>query len=323
MTNDERPICYDNTMLSQFASCQRKFKLFWMGLEPVERAVYFTFGQIWQEALEKWYVSKGDTAYRLGEAIELAERRWADEGSPTVGRHTIENLRFMLTMYAIEYDKEPFEVIMRQTESGPKMELGFEFPLPGTPWMLGGAIDGYIHWGAYGKLVLENKTSGIALSDGYMAGWRHSSQVSQYYWGLCQLLPEAPFGVLMNCAFKGVSDKAKLAFKKDLVIPEGVFARDLEKRSPWRMKEFERDCRLAIEDIQKAFDRDHWPKTKDHVQCIGGIGKSPCTFRRLCLMEEEPWKMEVAQLLGPDLKFREKAWKPWERGGKRDESKDS
>ena len=320
LLQNERPTSYDNTMLSTFASCQRKFKLFWMGLEHKETPAYFTFGRVWQTALEKWYTAKGAPEYRLGEALVLAEKAWQDAGSPMGKRDNIENLKFMLTIYAIEYDKEPWEIILHTVGETPKMELGFEFPLPGTPWMLAGAIDGYIEWGAYGKLVLEDKTSGVSLGDSYMAQWGFSSQVTQYFWGLSQLLPEAPFGVLMNCAWKGVSEKAKLAFQKDLVIPEGVFARNLEKRSLWRLKEFERDCRLLIEDIQRGFDKGHWPKTKNAIECTGGIGKSPCAFKRLCLAEIDPWELPTEQLLGNDLKFRDSAWKPWERGsGKGDE----
>ena len=118
----------------------------------------------------------------------------------------------------------------------------------------------------------------------------------------------------MNCAYKGVSDKAKVAFKKNLDIPEGMFARNLEKRSPFKLKEFEETTKALIEDILREFDRQIWPKTKSVIECAGGIGKSPCQFRRLCLADDYPWNMSNEQLLGNDLKFRDSPWEPWKRG---------
>jgi hypothetical protein len=119
----------------------------------------------------------------------------------------------------------------------------------------------------------------------------------------------------MNCAWKGVSEKAKLAFRTKLEVPEGVFMRNLEKRSDFRMKEFERDSRLLIEDIYRDYDRYCWPKTKNAIECVGGIGKSPCQFRRICLSDQDPWEMSDEQLLGQDLKMRDGLWEPWKRGG--------
>lgn len=308
----ERPTSFDNTMLTQFASCQRKFYLFNLGLEAKETPSYFTFGRVWQEALEAWYTTEGDIVTRLGAAYSKADKQWQDAGSPNLGKDNLENMKFMLTMYAIEYETEPWKLA---TANG-KMELGFQFPLKGTPWMLSGAIDGYLEWKPYGFLVLEGKTSGVPLGDHYMAQWGFSSQVTQYFWGLTQLLGEAPFGVLMNCAWKGVSDKAKAAFHKSFDVPEGIFARNLEKRSAFRLSEFERDTILLIEDINREFDRNCWPKTKSTIECAGGIGKSPCAFRRLCLSDIDPWEMPNEQLLGNDLKFRDSAWEPWKRGAK-------
>uniref|UniRef100_A0A6M3LBI6 Putative PD-(D/E)XK nuclease superfamily protein n=1 Tax=viral metagenome TaxID=1070528 RepID=A0A6M3LBI6_9ZZZZ len=308
----DQPTSFDNTILSTFASCQRKFYLFWLGLEHKETPAYFTFGRVWQQALEKWYTTKGEQAYRLTEAMELAERQWQDAGSPSGTRDNIENLKFMLMLYAIEYEEEDWEIILHDG----KMELGFEFPLQGTPWTLSGAIDGYVEWPRYGKLVLECKTSGVSLTDSYMAQWGFSSQVTQYYWGLTQLLGEAPFGVLMNCAWKGVSEKAKLAFKKNLDIPEGMFARNLEKRSEFKIAEFEATTKLLIEDILRQFGKMLWPKTKNVIECTGGIGKSPCQFKRICLADAFPWDMSDEQLLGNDLRLRDGLWEPWKRGTK-------
>ena len=298
-------------MLTTADACKRKLCLFLAGLEPVGTPSYFTFGRVWQEALEVWYVTEGPIEMKLAAAMSAAERNWADSGSASDGVNNVETLKFLLMAYAIEYETEPWTII----KLGDKVEFGFQFPLPGTEWFLGGAIDGYIDWPPYGKLVLENKTAGVMLNDTYMSQWSMSSQVTQYFWGLTQLLGEPPFGVLMNMACKRVSQKAINEFKTSFNLPEGLFARNLEKRSSFKIKEFERDTRLLIEDINREFDRGIWPKTKDSIECSGGIGKSPCSFRRLCLIDAQPWELDEVTLLGNDLTFRPGVWEPWKRGG--------
>lgn len=306
------PDTYDNTMLTTAASCDRKLYLFCRRLKSKETPAYFTFGIVWQECLEVWYTTEGDIGTRLKAALDWATKAWADAGSPHGAKDNLENLIFMLTVYAIEYDHEQWNLIPYKG----KMELGFQFPLEGTPWFLAGAVDGSIEWGAYGRLVLENKTAGVPLSDSYMSQWGFSSQVKQYFWGFSQLLGEPPFGVLMNCAYKGTSIKARDAFRTKLEVPEGMFCRDLVKLSPFKIKEFEEDTTRLIERIVNEFEHMHFPKTHNPIECSGGPGRSACEFRRLCLADEYPWNMDDAELLGADLKFRDGPWEPWLRGTK-------
>ena len=60
-----RPVTYDNTMLTTADACKRRLCLFLAGLEPVGTPSYFTFGRVWQEALEVWYVTEGPTEVKL------------------------------------------------------------------------------------------------------------------------------------------------------------------------------------------------------------------------------------------------------------------
>lgn len=309
--NGAPPREFDNTMLTSADECMRRLLLFWSGLEAVEEPAYFAFGRIWQDTLAVWYTTSGDTATRLAAGLSFIDQAWADSGARADGVNNPDNLRYLLLFYAIEYGKEPWEVLALKG----RMELGFSFPLSGTPWSLTGALDGYINWPPYGLLLLENKTAGLYLNDQYMSQWGFSPQVTQYLWGLTQLLGEAPFGALMNCASKRISDKAKAEFKKSGAVPENIFMRNLEKRSAFKLKEFETHTRLLIEDIVREWERKVWPKTKNHQLCVGGIGKSPCPFRRLCLADSEPWEMDEASLLMSDLKWRDGPWEPWKRGG--------
>ena len=320
MREADPPIKYDNTMLSLYGGeCNRKFYLFWRGLDYLVEPPYFTFGRAWDKGLAGWYVTPGGIEVRLMAAIKAAEKEWTDSGCVPDKTNNWENLKYLLMFYAIEYSSESWKVIAPRGQ----MELGFEFPLRDTGWYLTGAIDGYISWSPHGLLNLENKTSGVALNDRYLDQWSYSTQVTQYHWGLTKLLGEEPFGTLMNCAYKRLSQKAKDAFRQVGDIPEGIFARNLEKRSAFQLEEYERACMRIIEQIHTEWTRWEWHKTRWQFNCAGGIGKAPCPYRRLCLVDIEPWKMSNAQLLGSGLKWRTEEWEPWKRGGKEDENQDN
>jgi hypothetical protein len=309
------PVSYDNTMLVSIDNCKRKFYFFWRGLDYEVTPSYFTFGRAWQEGLSAWYGTKGAIGVRLNAALSVATNLWNDEGSPEVRNDTLENLKMLLLFYAVEYETENFEILTLDDQ----VELGFEVPafkLEGTEISLSGAIDGYLSWKSYGKGVLENKSSGMYLTDQYLSQWSFSSQVSQYLWGLRQILGEEPFGCLMNCACKRLSQKAKNEFKLSGTIPEGIFARNLEKRSKFQMEEFEKGCRRIIKEIFVEWHSWDWPKCRDPIYCVGGIGKSPCLFKNLCLLDADPWDLEEEDLLGQGIKWREESWEPWKRGEK-------
>ena len=61
-----------------------------------------------------------------------------------------------------------------------------------------------------------------------------------------------------------------------------------------------------------------WPKwgERDPYECAGGPGKSKCLFRRLCLMEEDPWKLEESYDFSQEFFLKEGKWEPWKRRGR-------
>lgn len=309
------PTHHDNTMRTTFESCRRKSYWFLRGLEFKVTPSYFTWGNAWQRALEVWYTTQGASEHRGAKAIEAAEEFWRDSGSPEQGNDTLDNLKFLITMYAVEYPEEPWDIVTPNQ----KMELGFELPFE-DPYWLCGAIDGYINWPPYGVLLLENKSTGLSLGgdarDKYLAQWTFSTQVDQYLWALRQILETEPFGCLMNVVSKRLTLKAKDALMKTGALPDGQFARNLEKRSEFRSSEFELGVQCYLEDVEREWDRWVWPKTSNPIECVGGIGKSPCPFKRLCLAEVPFSQMEENEILGHDLTWRTHDWQPWRRGRK-------
>jgi hypothetical protein len=247
---------------------------------------------------------------RFEAALGVGLKMWDDEGVQDAGVNKREMLEKLLRVYVVSYtDEEKWKPTLLEG----KMELGFEFPFKDSGYFLAGAVDGSLEWKPYGKLVLENKTSGVPLTDSWCGQWAFSTQITQYFWGLEKISGEEPFGVLVNGVYKGVSLKALMEFEKSGEPPAGATTRHLEKRSAFQLAEFETGIERFIEELEREWKhRWLWPKTSSHVECVGGIGKSPCAFRSLCLLDAWPWEIENPAL--PGLRWRSEAWEPWRRG---------
>ena len=311
MRDQGPPIIYDNTMFGYGAACWRRFYWFWRGLDYKIKPAYFITGQAHQEALDSWY-SYGD-ADRAHEAID---RVWEASSAIPQNNDTPATNHALLDYYIQAYPTEPFRVvILDQQGKGRTTELGFQFPLAGTGGcFLGGAIDGYLDWGHYGLLVLENKTTGTYITDKYLNQWYFSFQVSQYYWALTQMV-EKVWGTLMNVASKKLKVAELEGAKDNAPVPEGIFSRTLQSRSPAAMEQFVANCAYFIDEFKRQWDYWIWPMTRNPIECVGGIGKSPCPYQALCKTEMLPWEIEdPIDITRGLLTYREKPWLPWERG---------
>lgn len=284
------PETYDNTMMAQ--PCMRALYWFLRGYEYQWTPAYFAFGRAWSVALDVW---KGG-ASTVDVALEAARIEWESTGVQEGKNHdTMENLTALFKMYADTYPSEQFTIHAA--------EKGWEWPIPGTNWFLGGSLDAFIEWSEYGIMVKENKTTGVYLTDNYISQWTFSDQVTGYIWYLRQLKGAEVYGCLMDMAYKRI-------LKGTGKTPQ--FARSLESRSDQQLAEFiERSCE-RIEYITKMWDKWTWPKTKNPLNCVGGIGKSSCLFRGVCLNETHFAKIDPLMYEG--ITAREGEWEPWKRG---------
>uniref|UniRef100_A0A6M3LLR5 PD-(D/E)XK nuclease superfamily protein n=1 Tax=viral metagenome TaxID=1070528 RepID=A0A6M3LLR5_9ZZZZ len=285
------PITYDNTIMAQANECKRKLYWFLRGYDYQDTPAYFAFGRVWEVVLDTW--SGGKVTYE--EAIEAGRKEWESSGVQAGKNYdTFENLEALFKLYTETYPSEPFKII--------GAEKGWEWPIPGTNWFLGGSLDTFIEWPGYGIMVKENKTLGIYLTDNYISQWTYSDQVAGYIWYLTQLKGAEVYGCLMDLAYKKI-------LKGTGTTPQ--FYRSLETRSEQQLNEFiERSCEV-IEDIHHAWDRWTWPKTKNPINCVGGIGKSSCLFRGVCLSEAHFTKIDPLMYQG--IVAREGEWEPWTR----------
>ena len=304
------PTTLDNTMRTTLRSCARKLYWFLRGADYEFTPPYFVFGRVWQIVMDSWYIpqtsrdmSPAEINRHRDRALAVGRKEWNNAGVLGARNDTWENLEALFKFYVQTYPYEPFKVI--------GVEKGWEWPIAGTPYLLGGSLDDYIEWEPFGELIFENKTSGVYLADSYIAQWDHSSQITQYIWYLTQLLGKEIFGCQMNMACKRIAKGKAEEARMTGIPPDGLFARDLQKRSPWALEKFIEEVLLDIADIEREWERWVWPKTCDHIQCAGGIGKSPCLFRPLCLAEIDPWDLDPTTYEG--IIWREGPWEPWRR----------
>lgn len=302
------PLTWDNTMRVMGKVCPRKLYWFLRRYDYANRPAYFTWGSAWHEILRTWYsfVDKPEPDspewwVLASESIKAGEAIWDAEAHPDQGNNKRASLENIFTRYLDTYPVEPWKLV----EGG--AEAGWQWPLPDSPWLLGGAIDLYIDWPGYGTLPLEIKTSGSYLGDSFITQWAFSPQITGYIWYVSQLRGEEIFGCLVNMATKQIpGPNAKWTTPP--------FSRSLETRSNFQLSEFISDYRRDIEEIEDLrWKRWHWPKTTDTINCSGGTGKAACLFKSLCLTDGDYLDHDPLTFQG--IVLREEKWEPWKREG--------
>lgn len=304
------PKILDNTMRTTFKACPRK--LYWWkirGADYLVRPPYFSWGTAWHLIKGFWYNSQGckaepyspqwkqDATY----ALLVGLNHWDNSGSQDTRDDTRANLQRLWKLYVQAYPSEPFRLVKGGAE------LGWLWPLPlkggrASAYYLGGSMDGYVSWENFGMLCLEEKTTSIWLSDAFLLQWTFSSQITGYIWYLTQLLGSEAYGALVN-----------MATKKEVkgTGTTSQFERKIETRTFEDLEAFEEDWRRDIEEIEKSWDRWHFPKTVDTINCTGGIGKSACLYKGFCLSGLPP--SIIDPLSFPNIALRTEPWEPWHR----------
>ena len=307
------PRILDNTLRTTFLQCQRKFYWNWIRMvDYLIRPAYFSWGTAWHEIKGAWYMSEGIKTEPFGpewkadatKALVIGLNTWDNSGATDHKLDTRANLIRLWKLYLQYHPNEPWSIIKGGAE------LGWLWPLPlrggqASHYLLGGSMDGYIHWDGYGNLCLEEKTTGMWLSDFWILQWAFSSQITGYIWYLTQLLgSEGTYGALIKMATKqDCSGGGKTS----------QFETKMETRNEEALREFETDWRRDIESIEISWDRWHFPKTVDTINCTGGIGKAPCLYKGFCLSGIP--KGLVDPLSFPNTCYRKDTWEPWKRTG--------
>ncbi len=303
------PKSFDNTMLAAWCKCPRYFYWFMRRLDLKEPPAYFAWGKAWGVGMNVWHSLQGKMprAERFAEAYIAAENEWQKDAPIEYGDNTWNNLENLLKAYVNHYGEE--EAWTMPYGQG---EMGFQLPIGESSGELicyAGSIDAPILWDGYGLTIREDKSTGNYINteglDPAVRQYDDSTQVTGYMWAFNQLKGELPVGVLMNI----VSKKKR----KDIDLQ---FARYLVSFSQWDMDRFERDTLRIIDDIYREWDRWDWPLLgrRDPINCVGGMGRTECIYRRLCHAGAEPWELEKYYNFQEAYVWRP-TWEPWKREG--------
>ena len=309
MTNLPFPTIWDNTMRMSLRSCPRKFFFFLQGYDYASRPPFFVWGEAWHEILRKWYAiehswDNQDPDYwtTAQVAINAGLAIWDEAQVEERNMDKRANLEVIFMSYLAHYPAEQWKLI----ELG--AETGWIWPVKGTPYELGGALDARIEWEDYGTLPREDKSTASYLSDSFVSQWYYSPQVLSYIWYESQLT--GGDSCLVNMATKNVPGP-----RSNWNTPR--FHRIIVQADQYILEEHIEGFLHDIEYGKQLWDRNYFPKTPDPTNCVGGIGKSPCLFKDYCRAKagRDGWmKMDLSQFSSKIIR-RKEAWEPWKRGG--------
>lgn len=305
----KKSVYYDNTRLSDYKECPRKYfirhVLGWT-VDYGRVAAPLIFGGSWHEGQDViWrHAKKVDPATLVDLAHDQFMKHWIEAGYPaSITSIEMENLGARTPMVAKEmywhYVQQRWSMLQRCEVLA--VEQPFAVPLPGLPdhWYVG-RMDKVVQ-DQNQRLVLEHKTTTLYRINGnfdpqYIESWYSSSQVKGYEFG-GSLYYGGVDGVWVDCAL--VHKKVHDAFK---FVPVAHHMSLLEEwittTVTWTKEVTEATERFnAGESVQTTFK-------KNEDSCYGKYG--PCPFLEICRTIADPTKLD-----GPPPGFKEERWEPF------------
>jgi len=287
---------WDSTSLGALKDCPRKYKLSILDKwSPKSKSHHLTFGGLYASGVERY-------AHLLAsglphDAAVLGVVRWVLEASgsrdesggwvPWDSKDTVKN-RYTLARTLVwnfeDRQHSPFKQLIL-ANGKPAVELSFNFPafeVDGETISLCGHMDQLIELD--GKpWVLDDKTTGSALTASYFARYTPENQMSLYSIAGKIILDRPVAGVLVRAAQIGVN------FAR--------FATAQVPRPPAILAEWMEDTRAWITLAKRFAEANHWPGNDKHC--------TMCDFRKVCAVSPS----HRAAWLKEDFEKRE-AWNP-------------
>lgn len=293
---------YDNTMISSYKDCPRKYYLrhvkYWRGMGV---AMPLAYGLAWHAALDVVWVmgrtcSKEET---LNQAYAAFLTSWRDQGLPMqLTLEDIEKMTPRTPMIAREmivgYIDRCWNMIRTCDLLAP--EQPFAVPMPG--------LEGCYYIGRLDKVIdngeviaLEHKSTTEYKKDGgfkttYVEGWYSDSQVKGYEFGGALFFPRLA-QVWVDAA---LVHKTVRAFR---FIP-------VSHQLPL-LEEWIRDTREWITRIEHDLGRNYFPKNES--SCMGKFG--PCSFLPICQTTPDK-EVDVREAEDPPAGYLMEKWEPFD-----------
>lgn len=308
-----KSVCYDNTRLSEFKECPRKYfirhNLGWT-VDYGRTAAPLIFGGAWHEGMDVvWkHASNPKIANDKMLLTQLAHdqfmKYWTDNGFPAeVGQIEADNLAPRTPMTAKEmyyhYIDQRWAVL-----SGCKVlaiEQPFAVPLPNLAdhWYVG-RLDKVIEFNGQ-RLVIEHKTTTAYATQGnfrsdYIESWYASSQVKGYQFG-AGLFFGGVDGVWVDAAL--VHRKVHDAFRfVPVAHSHDLLLEWIETTEQWALQvTTATNLHNAGATLSTTF-----PKNED--SCYGKYGS--CPFLDICRTIPDPTKLD-----GPPVGYKCEKWEPF------------
>ncbi len=276
------PIYFDNSMLTSFAACDRKFQYQYLEhFVPPKLSIHLHAGGAFAKGLEtsrRAFYSEGlglDASLLAGGNAIL--EFWGDyEPFDPNDNKRLERVVIGLGAYFREYPPMTDSVQPWKDASGaPMIEYSFAFPIEvdhpvtGEPLLYTGRFDmvGEYNSGCY---VLDDKTTG-QLGASWLKNWHLRSQFTGYAWALIQDGFPCLGAIVRGQSFL----KAKFGF-----------AEVLELRTNWQIAQWYEQMIRRVERIKELWATGIWDQDLDSA-CAAYGG---CGFQKLCLVKNwEDW----------------------------------
>lgn len=290
---------YDNTALSAYKDCPRKFQLrHRLNWRSEGVSLPLTFGLAWHEAMDVvWqYVHKIPQKELPDFALAKFLESWEAQGMKSqLSIEEIDKLSPRIPSVAHEMLHGYINArlpILTQAELI-AVEQPFAVPLPESQVWYVGRLDKIVRYNGQ-LLVLEHKTTTEYKKDGgfktaYVESWFSDSQVKGYQFG----------GALFFPGLKQVWVDAALVHKQ----AHNFFRFIPVEHSAPLLQEWIEGTRDWVNRIKADTARGYFPKNEN--SCMGKYG--PCPFLDICRTTADPWNLKE-----PPPGYIAEKWEPFE-----------
>jgi len=300
---------FDNTMLSSYKDCPRKYFIrHVLGWRSEGTAMPLVFGLSWHAGMDVvWqFANKLDHRTLADSAQAKFLETWEEQGLPSeLDVQQLDNWSPRVPPTAHEMYHQYIEArwpVLREAELI-ACEQPFAVPLPRTTdvWYVG-RLDKVVNYGSQ-KLVIEHKTTTEYKKDGgfkgdYIEGWYSDSQVKGYQFGGSMFFGGLD-GVWVDSAL--VHKTVHNAFR---FIP---VAHKHDMLEEWLADTLEWVFRVG-EDTNAFLDSEilaHGNFPKNEGSCYGKFGR--CPYLDICRTVSDPSKLG-----GPPPGYIEEFWQPFD-----------
>lgn len=272
------PVCFDNSMLTSYAACARKFQYEYLEhFTAPKTSIHLHAGSCFAKGLEvarqAFYIEGKpvEEAMLAGGNALLAE--WGDyEPDDPDSPKRLERMIQGLGAYFREYPPFTDHVQPWKDQTGTAMiEYSFAHPIEvnhpesGEPLLYTGRFDmvGDYNSGCY---AADDKTTG-QLGASWLKNWHLRSQFTGYTWALQQ---------------DGYPCQGAIVRGQSFLKTKFGFAEVLELRSSWMVEQWYEQMIRRIERIKELWESGIWDQDLDSA-CASYGG---CSFQRLCQVRD-------------------------------------